>query len=312
MPEITAWAITTGEDGMRTQARGLAEAVATRVIEKTAPARWSWGRRGEKPDRFEAPWPDVLITCGRRSTTLSRVLRKASGGKMLTVHIQDPRVSPASFDLVVAMAHDSIAARPNVIKVATALHDLTAAKLAAAAELWCGRLEALERPLVGVAIGGSIRGGAFTPLHGRELIGGLQRLRREAGASLAITPSRRTPPAIRALLNEAFGNDERVFLWDMAGENPYRGILALSDRLVVTSDSVSMVSEALATSHPVEVFDLGFARHAGFLEGLIERRLVRRFKGEPIAPPAGGPVNTTTEAALAVQGLLQARTGVVG
>jgi mitochondrial fission protein ELM1 len=312
MHEITAWAVTTGEDGMRTQARGLAQAVATTVIEKTAPAGWSWGRRGDTRDRFEPPWPDVLITCGRRSTALSRALRKASGGEILTVHIQDPRVSPASFDLVVAMAHDPIAAGPNVIKVATALHDLTAEKLAAAAELWRSRLEALGRPLVGVAIGGTIRGAAFTPLHGRQLVGDLRRLRRQAGASLAITPSRRTPPAIRALLGGAFGDDRRVFLWDMAGENPYRGILALADRLVVTGDSVSMVSEALATSHPVEVFDLGFARHAGFLEGLIERGLVRRFDGEPAPPPAGGPVNVTTEAARAVQSLLQARTGVVG
>jgi mitochondrial fission protein ELM1 len=312
MPEITAWAVTTGEDGMRTQARGLAEAVATTVIEKTAPARQSWGRRGETRDRFEAPWPDVLITCGRRSISLSRDLRKASGGEMLTVHIQDPRVSPASFDLVVAMAHDPIAAGPNVIKVATALHDLTAEKLSAAAELWRGRFDTLERPLVGVAIGGTVRRAAFTPLHGRELIGALRRLRRQAGASLAITPSRRTPPAVRALLSEAFGDDGRVFLWDMAGENPYRGILALADRLVVTSDSVSMISEALATSHPVEVFDLGFARHAGFLEGLIERGLVGRFEGEPIPPPAGGPVNATTDVARAVQSLLQARTGVVG
>jgi uncharacterized protein len=312
MHQITAWAITTGEDGMRTQARGLAEAVATTVIEKTTPARWPWRSAGGARDRFEGPWPDVLITCGRRSTGLSRALRKASGGQILTVHIQDPRTPPADFDLVVAMAHDRIAAGPNVVKVATALHDLTAEKLAAAAALWRGRFEALGRPLVGVAIGGTIRRNAFTPAHGRGLIDALGRLRRDAGASLAITASRRTPGAIHALLREAFEGDRRVFLWNMAGENPYRGILALADRLVVTSDSVSMVSEALATPHPVEVFDLGFARHARFLEGLIERGLVRRFEGEPIPPPAGGPANATADAADAVRRLLQARTGIVG
>src|SRR5471032_1770850 len=200
MREITAWAVTTGEDGMRTQARGLAQAVAARVIEKTTPPRWPWSPRGETRDSFEAPWPDVLITCGRRSTALSVALRKASGGRIVTVHIQDPRTSPAAFDLVVAMEHDRIAAGPNVIKVATALHDLTAEELAGAATLWQARFEGLARPLVGVAIGGTIRGAAFTPLHGRRLIDALVRLRRDAGASLAITSSRRTPPAIRALL----------------------------------------------------------------------------------------------------------------
>jgi hypothetical protein len=32
---ITAWAVTTGETGMRTKARGLAQAAADRVVEKT-------------------------------------------------------------------------------------------------------------------------------------------------------------------------------------------------------------------------------------------------------------------------------------
>jgi uncharacterized protein len=312
MHQITAWALTTGEDGMRTQARGLAQAVAARVIEKTTPARWSWTRRGESADRFEAPWPDVLITCGRRSTALSAALRKASGGRIVTVHIQDPRTSPAAFDLVVAMAHDRIAAGRNVIKVATALHDLTPEKLAAAAALWKDRLEALGGPLLGVVIGGTTRGHTFTLEQGRRLIGDLERVRQSAGVSLAITPSRRTPAGVRALLTEAFGDDSRAFLWDMTGENPYRGILALADRLVVTSDSVSMVSEALSTPHPVEVFDLGIARYAPFLDALVERGLVRRFQGEATPPPAGGPVNATFDAAKAVLRLIQARTGVVG
>ncbi|MEO8926280.1 MAG: mitochondrial fission ELM1 family protein [Caulobacteraceae bacterium] len=309
---ITAWAVTTGEAGMRTQARGLAQAVAGTVIEKTAPARWPWGAKGAKDDRFEPPWPDLLITCGRRSVPLSIALRKRAGGQMITVHIQDPRADAAAFDLVVAMEHDRIAAGPKVIKVATALHDLTPAKLAAAAARWRDRFEALGGPLVGVSIGGTTRRGAFTLAHGRDLIDGLQRLRREAGASLAVTPSRRTPPATRALLRNAFGDDPGVFLWDMTGDNPYRAILALADRLVVTGDSVSMISEALATGHPVEVFDLGFARYAPFLDGLIARGLVRRFVGEPIPRHAANPMNATAEAAAAVRGLLQARTGVVG
>jgi len=80
----------------------------------------------------------------------------------------------------------------------------------------------------------------------------------------------------------------------------------------VTSDSVSMVSEALATPHPVEVLDLGFSRHASFIQELVDRRLVRRFEGDPTPPATTGPVNATLEAAQAVQALIQARTGVSG
>jgi mitochondrial fission protein ELM1 len=314
---LTAWALTTGETGMRTQARGLALAVADVVVEKIAPRGppWPWRREA---DGLSPPWPDILISCGRRSVGHAIRVGKASGGATLLVHVQDPRGRAAAFDLVVAMQHDAIAASERVIKVATALHDLTRENLAAAGRAWAARFAALPRPLAGVIIGGDLHGRPFTLADGRRLLEGLQRLRRQAGAGLAITPSRRTPPAIRGLLAQAFAGDEGVFLWDLRGDNPYRAILSLSDRLVVTSDSVSMVSEALSAPHPVEVFDLGFPRHRAFLQGLVDRRLARRFDGTPSPPATSGPVNATETAAAAVRALvraragLQARTGVSG
>jgi hypothetical protein len=310
---LTAWALTTGETGMRTQARGLAQAVADVVIEKTLSKSFPWPwTRGPAADALAPPWPDILISCGRRSAMASIRVRKASRGRTLTVHVQDPRTRTDAFDLVIAMGHDKIAAGGNVIKVFTALHDLTAGSLEVAGEDWADRFASLGRPLVGVVIGGDLRGRPFTIADGRRLVSGLERLRAGSGAGLAITPSRRTPLPVRALVAQAFANDPSVFVWDLEEPNPYRAILALSDRLVVTSDSVSMVSEAIAAPPPVEVFDLGFARHVNFVQGLVDKGLVRRFDGDPTPPRTMGPVDATQEAAQAVRTLLQARTGVVG
>jgi mitochondrial fission protein ELM1 len=305
---LTAWALTTGETGMRTQARGLAQAVAARVEEKIVGRGWL----GAVSDPLRPPWPDIIVSCGRRAARHALAARKASGGRLLAVHVQDPRLRARDFDLVVAMDHDDISAGGNVIKVATALHDVTPANLAAAAAQWNERLVLLGRPLAGVMVGGHLRGRRFSLDDGRRLLAGLRRLRSEADVALAITPSRRTPEAIIDLFLEAFTGDPRVSIWDRVSDNPYRGVLALADRLVVTSDSVSMISEALATPHPVEVFDLGFARHVGFMEDLVGCRLVRRFDGEPTPPITSGPINATLEAAAAVRALLQRRTGVSG
>ena len=49
----------------------------------------------------------------------------------------------------------------------------------------------------------------------------------------------------------------RLFRWGDAGPNPYRGFLAWADAVVATGDSVSMLSEALATAGPVFVADPG-------------------------------------------------------
>jgi mitochondrial fission protein ELM1 len=309
---ITAWAITTGEAGMRTQARGLAGAVADRVIEKIAPKGWlqRWFDTSTI-DAFAPPWPDILITCGRRSARFGITLRKRMPASVVTIHIQDPRARADAFDFIVAMEHDRIPVGGNVIKVATALHDLTPASLVGEADAWRARLAAYGRPLTGVMIGGSTARQAFTLWHGHQLLTGLRRLR-AAGISLAIVPSRRTPGAVNEMLNHAFADDPEVFHWDLAGDNPYRAVLALADRLVVTSDSVSMISEALATSSPVEIFDFGTAHYGRFLDRMTERGWARRFEGEAAPPPPRPPINATDEAAAAVKALLQARTGMVG
>jgi uncharacterized protein len=309
---ITAWAVTTGEAGMRTQARGLAQAVADIVIEKTAPKSLLQRLTGfGAADDFAPPWPDILITCGRRSALFGIALRKRGPDEMLAVHIQDPRTGSSPFDLIVAMEHDRITAGGNVIKVATALHDLTPTNLDAAAAAWRERLAPYGRPLAGVMIGGTTARQAFTLAHGRKLLAGLSQLR-AGGVSLAIIPSRRTPPEVAGMLRQAFMGDEGVFQWDLTGDNPYRAVLGLADRLVVTSDSVSMISEALATPSPVEIFDFGTIHYGQFLDRVVARGWARRFGGAPEPSPGRAPVNATDEAATVVRTLLQARTGIVG
>jgi mitochondrial fission protein ELM1 len=314
---LTAWALTTGEDGMRTQARGLALAVADTVVEKRAPPAslldWLPGRGAARlAGDLAPPWPDVLISCGRRSVPYAAAIKRASLGRTFTVHVQDPRAHRDQFDLIVAMDHDSLAEGPRVMKIPTALHDITPKSLQEAAKVWRERLGALGRPLAGVAVGGDLRGRPFTLADGEKLIAGLKRLRRQTGTRLAITPSRRTPPEVRALLTDAFRGDAGVYVWNLEGENPYRGILALADRLVVTTDSVSMVSEAIATGHPVELLDLDFPRHRGFVRRLIDQGLARRFEGDADPPIAFARLNSTDRVAERVRALLQARTGVEG
>ena len=67
-----------------------------------------------------------------------------------------------------------------------------------------------------------------------------------------MTVSRRTPPATTARLRHAFAQLPGLF-WAGSedGDNPYAGILAWSDRLIVTPDSVNMISEACASGPPV-------------------------------------------------------------
>ena len=318
------WFMTTSEAGYRTQARGLARALSDDAREWVIDLRAPWsllpGRMaapfalaGLDPgkDRPGPPWPDVLVTCGRRATGVSIAIRRASRGRTLTVHIQNPLTAPSAFDLVVAMDHDRLAG-PAVISVPTALHDVTPQRLAAAAEAWRERLKPDGRPLLGALLGGATKRDPFGVDQADALLDGLLAVRTNMGARLAITPSRRTPVEVRARLAQRLAGDDDAFLWDFEGDNPYLGILALSDRIVATGDSVSMVSEALATAAGVEVFGQPSGRQGVFIDGLVDKGLVRRFAGDPSPHPPRAPVDATGLAAQAVRALLAARTGVSG
>jgi len=319
--ERTCWWITNGAAGFRTQARGLATAVFPNAIEKTVdvrapwslapPALWPLTLMGLDPakDRLEPPWPDIVVSCGRKAAKAAIAVKRASGGRTLLAHIQHPLAPPSEFDLIIPMRHDPPLAGLNVVPIDLALHDVTPDVLATAAEAWRGRFAGLPRPLTGVLLGGTTKRHEFTVEQGRALVERLKALRAEGG--LAITSSRRTPEAVKAVLREAFAGDPGVFVWDETGDNPYRGILALGDRIVATGDSVSMVSEAIATGHPVAIFDIGGGqRHQRFVKNLMERKLASPVDGSPFLPTGSGPgPNSTPEAVAALRRLIKTRFG---
>ncbi|MFI9652726.1 mitochondrial fission ELM1 family protein [Guyparkeria halopsychrophila] len=289
------WAVTTGEAGMANQARGLAEAVAVStgwpVVQKTIgmPRPWRWlpmhwvplplDRLSPDSDHLAPPWPRVLITCGRRSAAASIAIRKASGGRCFTVHVQDPLIPPRYFDLVAPPRHDGLAG-PNVLPTRGAIHHVTQAKLDQAAGQFRTPFETLPRPWIGVLLGGSNRTMTLTPEKTRQIGEQLASAARDSGGSLLITPSRRTGEANTRALAETIREVPHQ-LWQGEGPNPYFGILALADYLVVSGDSASMVSEAASTGRPLYVIDFGMysKRLARFHRELREEGVTRAFDG---------------------------------
>jgi mitochondrial fission protein ELM1 len=288
--------MTTGETGMVNQVNGLAEALGLPFEMKTVhpaapwrglPGHWaaSVGALASTPfaDGVHAPWPDLLITCGRRSAALAIAIKRASGGRTFTVHIQNPRVPPRYFDLIAAPEHDRLAG-PNVISTRGALHRLTRETLASAGARFRERFAALRRPMAAVLVGGKSRSHRLTPERARELASQLRELVDRRDVGLAVTASRRTGPENAAILREALAGSG-AFMWDGEGENPYFAMLALADWIIVTEDSASMVSEACFTGKPV---------HVAAVEGGARRfkRMHRRFREAGFTRPFTGELES--------------------
>lgn len=318
------WVLTTGEAGMRSQAVGLAEALGLPFVEKRirlrAPASWlpgqfvPWALTALDPrhDTLSPPWPRLVISCGRRSVAAAIAVRRAAQGRTLTVHIQNPRVPSRYFDLVVAMRHDGLAGE-NVLTIDTALHRVSRENLDAAATEWRRQLKPDGAPLLGVLLGGRNQHYSWTPAQIERLAAILHSAHSQRGMRVFVTPSRRTEAHVVADLAARFAGQPWFAIWDETEPNPYFGLLALADRLVVTSDSVSMISECLATGRPVHVLPLAGRgrRHEAFVEGLAAKPLLSVVDRDDLDWQWSGAVaaDATPQVAERVSRLLAERAG---
>jgi mitochondrial fission protein ELM1 len=289
------WVLTTGEAGMRSQALGLAEAVGLPIEEKRIVVRRPWALLpgGVLPmplsaldrsgDRLAPPWPRLVISCGRRSVGAALAVKRLSGNATRAVHVQNPKYARSQFDLVIAMAHDGVDG-PNVMTTQLALHGVTPERLADARRTWRGKLDAGNAPFLGVLVGGDSVHYRLTPDTTDQLIRVLKRAYSTHGMRAVITPSRRTADVTKQAISDAIAREPFGRLWDESGDNPYYGILALADRLIVTAESVSMVSEAVASGRPVHVLPLQgrSTRHEAFLNAALSGGLVSRIEGDDI------------------------------
>lgn len=270
------WTLTEGAAGMVSQVTGLAEAVGFPFEHRQTQLAFPFSRvwpglippvasvlKDKSLLRSNDP-PRLVISCGRQAVVASIALKRRLGDRVFTVHIQDPRVATKNFDLIVTPLHDGLVG-PNVVQSLGAVHHITQARLRQAAERGpTAEMQSLRGPFVGVILGGPNRYYAYSDADIARLVDHLTRLVAKHGVSLAIVPSRRTPPAVLDRIDAAFG--PRHFVWRGQGENPYLAVLALASHLVVTCDSVSMVSEAAATRKPL------------YVAALDERRRARRFR----------------------------------
>jgi mitochondrial fission protein ELM1 len=290
--DLRAWIVSDGTIGMENQCRGLAEALGVAVdvkrIDVGAPWRWLPPQLWLAPlaalrargDRLQPPWPDLLIATGRKSVAPAMAIRTASRGTAFCVQLQNPGVDPARFDLVIAPDHDELAGL-NVLSLLGSPHGVTAEKLAAARDEFAALLAPLPTPRIAVLLGGDNAVYRMTDAVATRLAAHLAAIARTTGGGLAITASRRTPATAMQRIRTALA-DEAALFYEGAGPNPYLGFLAWADAVVVTADSVNMVTEATATGGPVYVIELegGSRKFNRFHAAMRDAGYTRPFAGQ--------------------------------
>jgi mitochondrial fission protein ELM1 len=207
----------------------------------------------ESSDRLEPPWPDLVLTVGRRPSMAALWISKRSRGRTKLVIVGRPRRMLRRFDLVITSAQYRVPDRSNVMQLDLPLMRSSTARMSSVADAWRERLGLLPRPLTAVLLGGTTDPYRFDASFVAALFARANNLLGRDG-TLFVTTSRRTPPSVVDFLSSNLPSNARLHVWTPDDQaNPYPALLQFADRFIVTGDSISMIVEVARLGKPLAI-----------------------------------------------------------
>lgn len=211
----------------------------------------------DRSDPLEPPWPDLVLTVGRRPSMAAMWIREQSGGRTKVVIVGRPKRMMDQFALAIATPQYRLPNRPNVVQLELPLMRVDEARIAAESAVWRERFAAFPRPLTALLVGGQTKPFVFDGKVAGDLVEAVSRVNARDGGTLYVTTSRRTLPEVVDALEAGLPEGSQMFRWTPdAAENPYQALLGLADRFIVTGDSVSMMVEVARLGKPLAIFPL--------------------------------------------------------
>jgi len=266
----TVWVLKDHKAGHTTQSVGLAEALGFPYEVKAlrfnllnhlsnrirGASRLGLDRRHSA--RLEPPWPDLVVSTGRRTAPVARWIGQQSRGRARLVQLgRRGGETVDAFDLVVSCSHFRLPLHPQRMEITAPLNSVTSARLAEAAERWHSLFEGAPRPRIVLVAGGTSSRYRLDAETARSMGARVRALAESVGGSVFAITSPRTGAAATTALRSGLGEAAHLHVW-RPGEaaNPYMGYLALADALVVTGESESMLAEAVAAGKPLCIYPL--------------------------------------------------------
>ena len=196
---------------------------------------------------------DVIISCGRKSVIPSIYLKKISNKKVLNIHIQDPKVALNHFNFIVAPEHDDIKGQ-NVISTKGAIHYLTEDEINENKDYLNSSIKKDNRKIWTLILGGPTKYYDYSTKNMKHIFTTIYKLLKKHDFQIIIIPSMRTPINTIHYAKEFFG-DNHTIIMDV-DKKAYLSALAISENIIVTCDSSSMISEAALTGKPIYIANI--------------------------------------------------------
>jgi mitochondrial fission protein ELM1 len=263
------WVILSDKQGDNGQVETIVDALGWPVEHKYLHMlpQWVLGKPRYRPsldhidptrsDPIEPPWPDLILTVGRRPSMVALWIREQSGNRTKIVLVGKPSGHMLDFSLVVASAENQMPPMDNFQPTILPLMRISEADVAAQAQAWGERLAPLQKPLIAMLVGGETNPFIMNRKVAQDLVATAHWVVDELGGTPYVTTSRRTTPEVVEVLRAGLPPQAEFFEWSAgASDNPYRALLGSADGFIVTGDSVSMMVEVIYLHKPLAIFPL--------------------------------------------------------
>jgi lauroyl/myristoyl acyltransferase/mitochondrial fission protein ELM1 len=223
--------------------------------------------------------PDFIISCGSSTSAVSLLLAQENQAKSVSI-MTPPAYLPHRFDLVIVPRHDQPAQAEHVVVTDGALNQITDSYMQQAVASVQGQIKITKKIVVGILLGGNADSFMLTEHFSAQMVQESVRASDLLDAQIVLSTSRRTPVAAEAAVERLLlGHPRCAWLVNARTRNvPHAvaALLGLSNIVVVTPESISMISEAVASKkHVVVCLSAGLKqRHQRFIDYFVEQQYI--------------------------------------
>ncbi|MDE0316071.1 MAG: ELM1/GtrOC1 family putative glycosyltransferase [Candidatus Poribacteria bacterium] len=210
---------------------------------------------------------DVVLSTGSSVAAVNLLLGKTLNTRTVTCRRPSP-VGIRHFDLAILpmLSWEKAKGRDNVCKTIGVPNPIAPDTLNTLRTQLLQKLNLSDCPRIGLLVGGTDQHETITIDDAKHLSKICWTVAEKMNAQISVTTSRRTPSDVTKHLKSQLEHLDLCPMFiepDTSSEldDPYQAILVLSDLLIVTADSFSMVCEAASSGRKVIVLSLSRKSH---------------------------------------------------
>ncbi len=215
----------------------------------------------ESLERLERTNPDIVISAGAGLVPLNLCVACENLAKSVVLMKPPFPFNLFRYDLALVPAHDRGILPRGHFRIHGAWSGMDSEILEVSGKLLARLIPNPEKVRLGLFLGGETRDFKFSLSEVKELLAELERASEKLAGEYLVTTSRRTSESVNQFLRSQLPGYPHCQFCVIASEDPrpevVPGMMALAEFLIVTEDSLSMISEALSSGKRVVVVRMG-------------------------------------------------------